>query len=57
MLKSWGREFFVCLFVRMFIHRLWGQGIGGNVAQTRYTALGASGDTMIIPMKIKLVNI
>jgi len=34
-----------------------GQGIGGNVAQTRYTALGASGDTMIIPMKIKLVNI
>jgi len=29
----------------------------GNVAQTRYTALGASGDTMIIPMKIKLVNI
>jgi len=33
-----------------------GQG-RGNVIQTRYSALGASGDTMKIPMKIKLANI
>jgi len=34
-----------------------GQGQGrGNVAQTCYTALGVSGDTTIIPMKIKLAN-
>jgi len=29
----------------------------GNVVQTRYTALDASGDAMSIPMKIKLANV